>query len=46
MLITAQFIVGFSATLTEMEKRLRWYWRNSTDLHLWHIDETYTKVDG
>ena len=29
-----------------MEKRLRWYWRNSTDLSLWHIDETYVKIKG
>lgn len=27
----------------EMEKRLRWYWRNPTDRHLWHLDETYVK---
>ena len=25
----------------EIEKRLRWYWRNPTDLSSWHIDETY-----
>ena len=30
----------------EMEKRLRWYWRNPTDLHSWHMDETYIKVNG
>ncbi|EMP8110872.1 IS6 family transposase [Acinetobacter baumannii] len=30
----------------EMEKRLRWYWRNPTDLHSWHMDETYIKVKG
>lgn len=24
----------------EMEKRLRWYWRNPSDLNPWHIDET------
>jgi IS6 family transposase len=29
-----------------MEKRLRWYWRNPTDLHSWHMDETYIKVKG
>jgi IS6 family transposase len=29
----------------EMEKRLRWYWRNPTDRHLWHLDETYVKVN-
>ncbi|MFO4199800.1 hypothetical protein AAHC97_24485, partial [Escherichia coli] len=26
----------------EIEKRLRWYWRNPTDLSSWHIDETGT----
>ncbi len=30
----------------EIEKRLRWYWRNPTDLSSWHIDETYVKVNG
>ena len=30
----------------EMEKRLRWYWRNPSDLCPWHIDETYVKVNG
>ncbi|MDG9861788.1 IS6 family transposase [Acinetobacter ursingii] len=30
----------------EMEKRLRWYWRNPTDRHSWHMDETYVKVNG
>ena len=29
-----------------MEKRLRWYWRNPTDRHSWHLDETYVKVNG
>ena len=29
----------------EMEKRLRWYWRNPTDRHSWHLDETYVKVN-
>ncbi|MGT5635668.1 IS6 family transposase, partial [Escherichia coli] len=29
----------------EIEKRLRWYWRNPTDLSSWHIDETYVKVN-
>ncbi len=24
----------------EMEKRLRWYWRNPSDLCPWHMDET------
>ncbi len=28
----------------EMEKRLRWYWRNPSDLCPWHMDETYVKV--
>ena len=27
----------------EMEKRLRWYWRNPTDLHSWYMDETYIR---
>ncbi len=26
----------------EMEKRLRWYWRNPSDLCPWHMDETST----
>lgn len=30
----------------EIEKRLRWYWRNTKELSLWHIDETYVKVNG
>ena len=30
----------------EMEKRLRWYWRNPSDLSPCHIDETYVKVNG
>ncbi|MFV7813594.1 IS6 family transposase [Klebsiella pneumoniae] len=31
----------------EMEKRLRWYWRNpSCCLCPWHMDETYVKVNG
>ena len=30
----------------EMEKRLRWYWRNPSDLCPWHMDETYVKVNG
>jgi IS6 family transposase len=30
----------------EMEKRLRWYWRNSCDHCPWHIDETYVEVNG
>jgi transposase-like protein len=25
----------------DMEKYLRWYWRNPTDLHAWYMDETY-----
>jgi IS6 family transposase len=28
------------------EKRLRWYWRNPSDLCPWHMDETYVKVNG
>ena len=27
----------------EMEKRLRWYWRNPSDLCPWHMDETYVR---
>jgi IS6 family transposase len=27
-------------------KRLRWYWRNPSDLCPWHMDETYVKVNG
>lgn len=30
----------------EMEKRLRWYWRNPSDLCPWQMDETYVKVNG
>lgn len=30
----------------EMEKRLRWYWRHSTGLRSWCLDETYVKVSG
>ncbi|EUM08114.1 hypothetical protein L465_03646 [Enterobacter sp. BIDMC 29] len=30
----------------EMDKRLRWYWRNPSDLCPWHMDETYVKVNG
>lgn len=30
----------------EMEKRLRWYWRNPSALCPWHIDETYVKLNG
>ncbi|WP_311193941.1 IS6 family transposase [Escherichia coli] len=30
----------------EMEKRLRWYWRNPSDLCPWHMDETFVKVNG
>lgn len=30
----------------EMKKRLRWYWRHSTDLRSWCLDETYVKVSG
>ena len=28
------------------KKRLRWYWRNPSDLCPWHMDETYVKVNG
>ncbi|TRT03155.1 IS6 family transposase, partial [Salmonella enterica subsp. enterica serovar Panama] len=30
----------------EKEKRLRWYWRNHSDLCPWNMDETYVKVNG
>ncbi len=30
----------------EIEKRLRWYWCNSSELNNWHLDETYIKVNG
>lgn len=30
----------------EMEKRLRWYWHNPSDLTPWQLDETYVKVNG
>lgn len=30
----------------EMEKRLRWYWGNPSDLCPWYIDGTYVKVNG
>lgn len=30
----------------EMEKRLRWYWRNPSRFCSWHIDETYVKAKG
>lgn len=30
----------------EIEKRLRWYWCNPSDLNNWHLDETYIKVNG
>ena len=30
----------------EMEKRLRWYWRNPSGFCSWHLDETYIKVNG
>lgn len=30
----------------EMEKRLRWYWRHSTDLRSWCLGETYVRVSG
>lgn len=31
---------------SEIEKRLRWYWRHPSDLCPWPIDETYVKVNG
>lgn len=30
----------------EIEKRLRWYWRNPSRFCSWHLDETYIKVNG
>ncbi|XYX39528.1 IS6 family transposase [Candidatus Erwinia dacicola] len=30
----------------EMEKRLRWYWRQPSGFGSWHLDETYVKVNG
>ncbi len=30
----------------EMEKRLRWYWRNPSDLGPGHMDEAYVQVNG
>ncbi|QXD00919.1 Mobile element protein (plasmid) [Klebsiella sp. PL-2018] len=30
----------------EMEKRLRWYWRQPSVFGSWHPDETYVKVNG
>ncbi|MGE9553850.1 IS6 family transposase, partial [Erwinia amylovora] len=30
----------------EMEKRLRWYWRNPSGFCSWHLDETYIRVNG
>ncbi|OAT16223.1 transposase [Buttiauxella gaviniae ATCC 51604] len=29
----------------EMEKRLRWYWRQPSGFSSWHLDETYIKVN-
>ncbi len=41
-----RFTAGFSVMRLKMEKRLRWYWRNPSDLCPWHMDETYVKVNG
>lgn len=30
----------------EMEKLLRWYWRQASGFSSWHLDETYVKVNG
>lgn len=30
----------------EIEKWLRWYWCNPSDLNNWHLDETCLKVNG
>ena len=46
MSITPRFTAGFQRYAPEMEKRLRWYWRNPSDLCPWHMDETYVKVNG
>ncbi len=29
----------------EMEKRLRWYWRQPSGFCSWHLDETYIKMN-
>ncbi len=30
----------------QMDKKLRWYWHNSTGARTWHLDETYIKING
>lgn len=42
MFITLQSSVGL-APVPEMEKRLRGYWRNPSDLNPWHINKMYVK---
>ncbi len=32
--------------LQKWKNAYAWYWRNPTDLHSWHMDETYIKVKG
>lgn len=36
----------FQRYAPEMEKRLRWYWRQPSGFCSWHLDETYIKVNG
>ena len=37
---------GVQRYAPEIEKRLRWYWCNPSDLNNWHLVETYIKVNG
>ena len=37
---------GVQRYAPEIEKRLRWYWCNPSDLNNWHLGETYLKVNG
>lgn len=37
---------GVQRYAPEMEKRLRWYWRNPSGFCSWHLDETYIRVNG
>ncbi|MEY0290988.1 IS6 family transposase [Providencia rettgeri] len=30
----------------QMDKKLRWYWHNSSGARTWHLDETYIKING
>ena len=36
-----RFTAVYSVMRLKWEKRLRWYWRNPSDLCPWHMDETY-----